>query len=149
MGPAAKLGEVHPYFGLAGSAAADKTKSSATRLLIAPLAVPSNNCIMLILSYTCGREDSKKKYEYNRLCKRAHYFFSKTSTLNFFNLAPLKVVLNQWTEPVTFFRSGKVHQLAKNHLLRLSVNVSLASIAKAILAVAEPDDGENRLEEDS
>ena len=71
--------------------------------------MPSNNCFMLILSYTCGREDAKKKNEYNRLCKRASYLFNKTSTVNFFNLAPLKIVLNQWTDPVSFFKSGKVH----------------------------------------
>ena len=127
-----KLGEVHPYFGLAGSAENMLLQSTTIRLLVAPLTIPSNNCIMLILSYTCGREDATKKHEFNRICKRALYLFNKPSTRNFFNLAPLKVVLNQWTDPVNFFTSGKIHSLARNHTLRLSVNVPLESIAHAV-----------------
>ena len=128
------LGEVHPYFGLVSTASEMKMSSKdTTRLLVAPKAVPSNNCMMLILSYTCGRKDATKRYEYNRLCKRALFLFNKVSTRNFFNLAPLKVVLNQWTDPENFFTSGKVHHVAKNHTLKLLVNVPIENIAKAIL----------------
>ena len=40
-------------------------------LVISPKTIKSNNCLMVILSYTCGREDVKKVNEYNRLCRRA------------------------------------------------------------------------------
>jgi len=43
----------------------------------------------------------------------------------------MKVVINQWTDPITFFRS-KVQQLSKLYVLKLTINISLARIAKAI-----------------
>lgn len=100
-------------------------------MVIAPYTIPSNNCLLLILSYTCGKEEAIVSQEYNRLCRRAHWFFKKSSTLNFFNMAPVKVVLNSWTEPSHFFKS-KVYTLSKNHTIKLKMNVPLTNVSKVI-----------------
>ena len=119
------LSQANPFFGLVNPASSTNSK------IIAPKTVPSNHCIFLILSYTCGRKEVKRQYDYNLLCRRAKHFLDKTYILNFFNLAPMKVIINQWTDPTTFFRS-KVHQLSKLNILSLKINISLANIAKAI-----------------
>ena len=54
----------------------------------------------------------------------------------------MKVIINQWTDPTTFFRS-KVHQLSKLNILSLKINISLANIAKAIA------DDNTKVEEES
>ena len=100
-------------------------------MIIAPYTIPSNNCLLLILSYTCGKEEAIVSHEYNRLCRRAHWFFKKASTLNFFNMAPVKVVLNSWTEPSHFFKT-KVYTLSKNHTIKLKLNVPLTNISRVI-----------------
>ena len=128
---------VHPYFGLAATA----TTTTAKRI-IAPRTIPSNNCLIMILSYTCGREEAQRDCEYNRLCQRARFFFTKPSILNFFNLAPLKIVLNQWTDPVAFFRA-RIYQLSKKHSLKLTLNVSLASIARILAKTSETSSDES------
>lgn len=91
-----RLENLHPYYGLA---ATSREGAAKCKLNMAPLTIPSNHCLLVILSYTCGRSEAVSKSQYNRLCCRARHYFSKPSTLNFFNMAPLRVTLNHWTDP--------------------------------------------------
>lgn len=101
------------------------------RLIMAPFTIPSNNCLILILSYTCGKEEAILTHEYNLLCRRANQYFKKTATLNFFNMAPVKIVLNRWTDPINFFKN-KVYTISRNHTIKLKLNVPLADVSEAI-----------------
>jgi len=116
--------EIHPYFGSGGG-------SDRNKLIIAPRTIASNFCLINILSYTCSKDKAVAVFEFNRLSKRALYFFRKQSTLNFFTIPPLKVVLNHWDEPQRFFES-RIYLLSRKHSLKVQLNIPLSSVAEAI-----------------
>ena len=124
-------------------------KGTRNKLVIAPLTIPSNICLILILSYTCGKEEAVPQCQYNRLCMRARHFFSRPSTLNFFNIAPLKVVLNHWTDPQKFFKQ-RILQLSKKCSLKLKLNVPLRMVADAICSDSlSSSDAQDQAEDES
>lgn len=123
-----RLKNLHPYYGLAATSREDATKC---KLSMAPHTIPSNHCLLVILSFTCGRSEAIARCEYNRLCRRALHYFSKANTLKFFNMAPLRVTLNHWTDPQRFLRE-RIHILSRNHALKVKLCVPLSSVATAV-----------------